>query len=166
MRRRQFARMVGAGIAGLGITSSVSARGDGELPNEKVSTTRVNPLMQSPVPVDAGDWVTHYIGWLDGEGGDIEKEDVERWLDVVEMRVWIDGTELQDVDDYWGEIYYDEQYESYVVFWEYSTPPKSPGTYSFTIEFSYPDGFYDGGEVRPPGTVNRFSCNYKVSPGQ
>lgn len=167
MRRRQFARLVGGSIAGAGLLGHVSAREAGDTPNDNVSDKRITPFSSEDDPdeVSTGTWISHALGWVDKEGGDSTKADVERFIDVVEVSATIDGEEIEDTEEYWGDVHYDDDYEAYIGWWEYSTPPKSPGTYEFTIEFYYPDGFYDSGnEVREPGRRDSFTGYYEVTP--
>lgn len=135
--------MIGAASTGV-----VGAGGKGESPSDKVDTTDVHPLNPNPsepINVPKGNWVNHYIGWVDHEGAGSEKEDVERWLDAVEMEVFIDGEEIENPDQYWGDVNYSDEKEGYVVWWEYQSPPKPPGLYDYTVVYNYPDGFEDPG---------------------
>lgn len=173
MRRRTFAKSIGAGIAGLGLTSTVSARSEGELPNENVEFTNVHPFApaEDPVTVPAGDWIRHIVGWVDD--GEQRRVDVEAYLDAVEMRVWIDGDEIENPDQYWGDIVYqdrtaedEEPAYKYFVWWTYDTPPKDPGSHTFTVEFAFPDGLDAGESTRPVGFSRTFEGHYEVRPGR
>lgn len=173
MRRRQFARTVGASIVGVGLASTVSAREEGELPNGQVEFTRVHPFApeDEPVSVPAGDWIKHTVGWVDD--GEQRREDVEAYLDAVEITVWIDGEETENPDQYWGDIVYQDRTEDdeeseykYYVWWEYYTPPKEPGSHTFTIEFSFPDGLDAGDSQRPEGFTNTLEGHYEVQAGR
>ena len=165
MRRRQFARMIGAGIAGMGLTSTVSARGEGELPNEHVDTVRVHPFAndeENPITVPAGTWLEHSIGWIDT--GEQNKSDIQAFLDAVEYTAWIDGEEIEKPEQYWGEIHWDNDMQGWVVWWKYHTPPKKPGLYTYTSELAFPDGLNVEPNPRPPGTVIRLKSYYEVVP--
>lgn len=169
MRRRTFAKALGAGIAGLGFTSTVSARDEGELPNDHVEYTRVHPFAldeSDPITVPAGNWVQHYIGWVDD--GEQRRSDVQAFLDAVEYSAWIDGEEIENPDQYWGEIHqeYDEENDVYkwFVWWKYSTPPKEPGLHTYTSEFYFPDGLDAGDSQRDPGHRTRLKSYYEVAP--
>lgn len=145
---------------GLLASGQVSARGPGGKPNGNVDSTEVSVFSteDDPVQVARGDWVKHRIGWL----ADTE-EDVQTWLDTVEKTFYIDGEEVEDTEQYFGEI---EPYGegNAVVQWEYYEPPKSPGLHTFTVEFYYPEG-YDGGlgNPRDPGTRNEYTGYYEIS---
>lgn len=118
MRRRQLARIIGAGSAGLGLTSTVSARGEGELPNDHVDTVRIHPFAndkEDPITVPAGTWLEHSIGWIDT--GEQNKSDVQTFLDSVEYAAWIDGEEIENPEQYWGDIYWDAENERWTVWW-------------------------------------------------
>lgn len=169
MRRRQFVNLVGAGLATIGLTGTVSAGGERVPPNDNIDNTDVYPLpwaasKDDPIQVNTGEWLTHTYAWIDRGNQDGGKEDVNRWLDAVEMRAWIDGEELENAEQYWSDPQYDEERGQYITYWKYSTPPKSPGLHSFAVEHYYPDGYDDDEESREPGTRNRFTGYYEVIP--
>jgi len=168
MRRRQFVSLVGAGLATTAFAGTVSGRSRREPPSDQIDNASVHPLgvpKSDPIQVSTGEWITHYIGWVDKEGGDEAKEDVQRWLDSVEMSAWVDGEEVEDVDQYWGDIEWEEEEETFAVWWKYSTPPKSPGLYTFTIEMYYPDGYEDGEFEIEAGERKEFTSYYEVTSG-
>ncbi|WP_148263711.1 hypothetical protein [Halopiger xanaduensis] len=168
MERRQVVQMLGSGIAALGFSSTVSARSDGEAPNGNVETADVNIFSpkNDPVEVSSGTWVNHYWGWVDADyGGDSTEDGIEAFLDAAEITVRIDGDEISDPDQYWGEPEQNDE-DQWVVWWEYVTPPKGPGLYTFTLESYFPDGLKVNGEVvREPGTRNEFTGYYEVTGG-
>ena len=144
MRRREFARTIGAGIATLGISSSVTARSEGELPNGNVpvETVSIFSSEEDPRIVSAGSWLNHRWGWVDAEGGDSTYEDVKNWRDATEHTILIDGEEIETPEQYWGDIYQNDD-GSWIVLWEYYTPPKEPGVYTFTVKTRYTEDFED-----------------------
>lgn len=171
MRRRTFAKTVGAGIAGLGLSSTVSARGEGELPNENVDFTRVHPFgsKKNPIAVPTGSWIKHYTGWVDD--GEQHKEEVEAYLDAVELSAYIDGEEVEKPEQYWGDIWLQDRSDEgeepvykWVVYWEYDTPPKEPGMHTFRTEYHYPDGLDAGASQRPVGHTDTLTSYYEVLP--
>lgn len=168
MRRRQALRTIGAGIATLGVSSTASARGRDETPNGNVETTDVNIFApeDDPVDVPAGNWVNHSWGWIDaGYGGDSTEEGIEAYLEAVEITIRIDGEEIADPDQYWGEPKQNDD-GKWIVRWEHVTPPKSPGHHTFTLEAFFPDGFEDDGEVvREPGSREELTGHYEVTRG-
>lgn len=163
MRRRDvLKRSAGVLTAATVFSGTSTAREPGELPDDDVPVSRVNPFGKKwdPITVGSGDWITHTIGWLDIEGGDRTKEDVATWLDVVEFSAFIDGEEIQNPEQYWGAIEHAEDRNSWVVWWEYSTPPKQPGLHTFTTQTVYPDGFEDAGFA--PGKTTELRSYYQV----
>ncbi|WP_430505286.1 hypothetical protein [Haloparvum sp. PAK95] len=163
MRRRRYVKAVGTGIATLGLSSTASARGEGELPNGRVRETRVNPFpsKEDAAEVPAGNWVTHYVGWVD-VNGESRRTDIERWLDAVEFSASIDGEPIEDPDRFWNDPEINDD-GNWIVWWEYSTPPKSEGVHTFTTKFEYPDGFEDAGKtIRDPGRTDELTGYYEV----
>lgn len=172
--RRTVLKTLGAGIAvgGASFASTpAAARDSGEPPAGNVPTTEVTILIpkDDPRPVEPGSWLKHYHGWIDGEGGDRTKADVERWLDSVETTPKIDGEVIENPSQYWGDVTYSEEYDSWVVFWEYYTPPKKPGLHEFSVEYSHPDGFEDTSPEEgtrdidlEPGFTNTISGYYQI----
>jgi len=171
MRRRQFVSLVGAGLATVGLTGVASADPGRTPPNENVDNTEVYPFgwtapKDDPKQVNTGEWITHTLSWIDAGDEESERDDVERWLEAVEMTAWIDGEKVEDAEQYWGDVQYNEEEEAYFTRWENSTPPKGPGLYSFTIEHYYPDGYESDGVSREPGTRNEFTGYYEVVSGK
>jgi len=171
MRRRQFVSLVGAGLATVGLTGTVSADPGRTPPNENVDNSEVYPFpwvapKDDPKQIDTGEWITHAHAWIDPTKDESGKEDVQRWLDAVEQTVWIDGEEVENPDQYWSDVQYNEEEDAYFTRWKKSTPPKSPGLYSFTLENYYPDGYEDDTESREPGTRNKFTGYYEVVSGK
>lgn len=172
MHRRTVLRTVGGAVAGSSLFGgTVSAGGERRLPpNVHVPSSGVHPFsnvpgVEAPV-VSTGEWIPHRIGWVDDPSGGLEREDVARFMDAVTVHAEIDGESVEDADQYWGEI---QPYEddNYVVWWRYSTPPKRPGThtFSFTFEFveEYRDQGTDGeGRYHEEGETVAVSGEYRV----
>lgn len=167
MRRRTVVKGAAGALTTITLFSGIgSARSEGELPNGNVSESRVHPFgtRDDPIQVATGDWITHYLGWIDDEGGDHSREDVAAWLDAVEFSARIDGDPVENPDQYWGDIVpqkTDDGTDTWAVWWEYSTPPKKPGLHTFTIRLEYPDGFDDAGFE--PGLTREFTSYYEVA---
>lgn len=163
MIRRRFLETAGTvTLGGLFASGTVSATEGGSKPNGNVDVDEVSVFSTEgePTDVDAGDWIEHRIGWI----ADTEA-DVQRWLDTVEPTMTIDGEEVENVFRYFGDIEpAGEENEDAVVWWEYYTPPKTPGMHTFSAEFYYPER-YDGGlgSPREAGTRNTFTGYYAVS---
>lgn len=159
--RRTVLKTVGTGITlggGTLASTPAAARAAGELPNDDVPTELVSIFAgrADPRQVSAGTWLEHTHAWIDREGGDRTKADVERYLDAVETTHWIDGERVENSGQYWGEIVPKDG--SWYVPWEYYTPPKSPGLHTFTAEFYFPDGFEDLSE-------DEDATNLDIAPG-
>ncbi|WP_435348559.1 hypothetical protein [Haloarchaeobius sp. HRN-SO-5] len=166
MFRRQLLKRGGA-LAGGGIVLSgtVAARDDGELPNGNVPVSRVHVFgsREDPLEVSMGDWVKHTVGWIDGEGGDSTREDVQRWLDAKEYSAWIDGEPVPDADERYTEPYFrDDDRTGWVSSWKYTTPPKQPGLHTWRSQWHYPDGFSDGQFTIPAGHRAELVSFYEV----
>lgn len=176
MNRRNILKRAGAvALGGFLATGNVSSRGQDSSPNGKVETEEVSIFApeDDPKQVSAGSWLNHRWGWIDLGGGDSTREDIERWFDAVELTISIDGEEVSNHEQYWGEIQQNEN-GKYVVWWEYVTHPKAVGDHTFTVEFYYPDGYEDlseDGDAQyeedlPPGTRHTFTGHYEVTGGR
>lgn len=157
--------MVGAGIVGLSTASTVSARSEGELPNDRIDTIRVHPFAndeEDPITVPTGTWIEHSIGWVDT--GEQNKSDVQAYLDAVEYTAWIDGEEIENPDQYFGDIHWDDEREAWIVWWKYHTPPKKPGRYTYTSDLYFPDGFDQSADPIPEGHRIHLKSYYEVAP--
>lgn len=176
MKRRDFVtRASGIALGSVLASGTVAGRDGGSSPNGNVRTETVSIFApeDDPRQVSTGSWISHSWGWFDGEGGDSTREDLERWLDAVELTVLIDGEEVENPDQYLGEIFLNDD-GKYQIDWEYVTPPKSPGRYTFTVEYYYPDGFEDvsdedeeGPDIEhPPGFRQAWTGHYEVTGGR
>lgn len=165
MQRRRFTQLVGSGIASLSVVSTVSARKTGELPNDRVERTKVNPWpsKDDPEHIDPGNWITHYIGWVDDS-----REAVQEFLDTVEYTALIDGEEINNPDQYWGPIVQEtnDGETNWYSWWEYSTPPKTPGLHSFATEFHYTSELGEPGDqgYKEEGQTDYLKGYYEISP--
>lgn len=176
MQRREFLRKTVIGTLGsVSAMGIVSGRDNGEAPNGKVKTETVSMFAprDDPRVVNAGSWLIHRWSWIDLEGGDSTEEDVQRYLDSVELSIQIDGEEIENPDQYWGNIHRNEE-GKYIVHWKYKTPPKSTGLHTFSVEVSFPDGYEDLAPADedalqmdvPVGFRKLYTGHYKVTAGR
>lgn len=150
-RRQALGTLGGALILGssLGGATTAAAKSDGELPNDSVEYSLVDPFGEYEVP--AGDWILHAWGWYTGPdcGTDEEhKAALNNFLTNVDTRVWIDGNEIEDAHQYYSEPREPQYYDvpsGWIVEWEYYTPPKGEGTeHEFTFEINFDEEFWAG----------------------
>lgn len=166
MRRRDLLKKSAGALAASALFTGVSAaRDEGEAPNENVGSALVHPLTNEPLEVGAGQWITHRFGWVDAEGEESTEADVQRWFNKTHVEVFIDGEEIENPEQYWGDIFYAEDQGQWKVMWEYTTPPKSPGLYSFKVNWVYEETFEDGDRTWEEGTYTTKS-EYRVVPGK
>lgn len=156
MERRRFIRGAGLALVSASVLSNPVAAGptDGDRPNDNVPHQRVHPFSTraDPIVVPAGTWLDHKVGWVDNS-----KEKVERFLEVVDFDAWIDG---EHVTDEWGPI--QEEDGRLFTWWNYSTPPKSPGNYTFRTRFEFTA---DLDERWQEGDVVDLTGHYRVEAG-
>jgi len=75
-RRKLLQSTVGVTALGL-TTSTVSARDEGELPNENLSVSNI-----SKGEVPAGDWLHHQFGWVEFcKSAEENARRAEEWID-------------------------------------------------------------------------------------
>lgn len=165
MRRRQLLTATGATVAAAtalasGVTAAASGRG--EVPGNAPSA-EVHPFPGGVQQVSAGEWVVHRIGWVDVEGGDSTREDVEEFLAKTDTQAWIDGDPVEDTDAIWGEPVQGDDGQWYV-WWRYATPPKQPGTYSFRYRIEFTEDMSEGDNEA--GDVVDLTGTYEVSGGR
>lgn len=165
MRRRQFLAATGTAVAATALASGVTAAGGsgrGEVPGNAPSTS-VHPFPSGTQSVSTGEWIVHRIGWVDAEGGDSTRADVEEFLAKTDTQAWIDGDPVADTESYWGEPVEGDDGRWYV-WWRYATPPKSPGSYDFRYRIEFTEALSEGDN--PAGKVVDFTGTYEVSPGR
>jgi hypothetical protein len=166
MRRRTILKQSAGVLAASALFAGVSAgREEGEAPNDSVDTASVHPLADEPLEVRTGQWIEHSVGWVDREGEESTREDVERWFDKTRIEVFIGGEKIEDPERYWTDIQYDEEADEWGVAWRYTTPPKSPGLYTFKVNWIYEETFEDGDWKTEPGTYPT-TGKYRVVPGK
>ncbi|MFC7214584.1 hypothetical protein ACFQO4_10915 [Saliphagus sp. GCM10025334] len=105
--------------------------------------------------MSTGEWITHRIGWIDST-----KAEVEEYLEKSETQAWIDGELIDYFDSYRGEI--NEEEDGWTVYWRYTTPPKSPGTYEFTVQIEFTGDLSNG--KNDAGDVITTTGTYEVTP--
>lgn len=147
--RRRVLQLAGSTATAGGLASGVVGAGRGD---EKRSgqrpTTRVVPFADQQVPV--GRAIEHSIGWVENCGSEAERlARLEAFLEVVELDVHIEGVEVGDPAQHWGEPYVDG--DDVYVWWRLETDPRPPGVYEFdlTLRFTEPYGSKyasDGGD--------------------
>lgn len=165
MRRRQFLTTTGAAAAATtalasGVTAASPDRGEA---SGNAPSASVNPFPNSTPTVSTGEWIEHYIGWIDLEGGDSTRADVEEFLAKTETQAWIDGDPVADTESYWGDPVQNEN-GKWEVWWTYATPPKSPGRYSFRYRIEFTEDMSEGD--KEAGDVDDFTGEYVVSAGR
>jgi hypothetical protein len=166
VRRRQFLTTTAAAAATTtALASGVTAAGGsgrGEAPSNAPSAT-VNPFPNDTPTVSTGEWIEHVVGWIDLEGGDSTRADVEEFLTKTDTQAWIDGEPVADTESYWGEPVQNEN-GKWVVWWTYATPPKRPGRYSFRYRIEFTEALSEGDH--PAGKVVDLTGHYEVSAGR
>lgn len=180
MDRRSVLKGAGAALIGsAAATGAVSAEknnGEGYLPNRKVPYTYVYPFVDFPQEKLAGRWIIHRIGWIavpveelqrDGETYVSTYDEVERYKESVTVRAWIDGEEIAEADQYWREPVKINDTD-WVVYWDYATPPKAPGEYTFELTIEYEETYEINEEelaiTREEGTKVTHSATYSIVP--
>ena len=164
MHRRAFIRTTGAilGTSAL-VSSTTGARREGYLPNGKVSHSIVTPFPNDDRTVPAGDWLVHRVGWVDE--GETAREDIDHFLQAVDLDAWIDGERVGDEARFWREPYVVSEGENagqWAIWWKYATPPKGVGEHSFRVVFT----FEEDHEGLPAGSEFPLDGGYVVEPRQ
>ena len=169
----------GVALAGSAFASGASADSEnnteGDLPNKKVPYTYVYPFVNVPQEKEAGRWIVHRTGWIgipplkrhrEGETYVSTYDEVSRFVESINTRAWIDGEEIENADQYWREP---EKHDgNWIVYWDYATPPKPPGEYTFKTAIEFEETYVideeELGIVREKGTINTRSATYSVVP--
>lgn len=150
LTRRRVLGVIGVGaLTASTLPMSATAREEGELPNDTVKYTDVLPFnctersfcdRPHPQTVPVGDWVLHTWSWIptayDDEGHQCggaaeQKEYLDNHLSNANWTVWIDGEKIDNAEQYWSKVY-SEEFNQWILRWEYATPPKNEGTHTFT----------------------------------
>lgn len=137
MDRRRFIQSVGV-IGGVStISTTASARDEGELPNDEVSVSQVTPY--NPQTVPAGDWILHTSGWVEYcRSPEENRERVAEYFDSIYPVVTIDGERIENPEQYYGEIEpWPDRENAWAKLWQYYTPPKGVGEHSFEVEVHF-----------------------------
>ena len=182
MKRRTYLTVTGSVGAGLTIATPVASAGrDGALPAEQVPAGDVSPFdWNEPQSVSTGEWITHGFGWI----STLDHFDDDEYDHPCDNLAWIvdENTDYRvelpdrtfdfgESEAYWSECQETthEGYDAYERMWEFSTPPKPPGEYEFSITIRYHEpqescDVHGNCEIIPPGD-HHFSATYTVEAG-
>lgn len=147
--RRDVLQKSGLALAGMTAISGQALAGDadprpepheGTSPNQNVQESKVMPWGPRDT-VTAGEWIRWDFGWaFEAEPDEGGREQALDWVEKTDTIVNIDGETFENEDEYWIDpIEADEDWLGTHISWEYTTPPKEPGTYWFEWD-SYIDG--------------------------
>jgi len=178
-RRKLLQSTVGVTALGL-TTSTVSARDEGELPNENLSVSNI-----SKGEVPAGDWLHHQFGWVEFcKSAEENARRAEEWIDSTELLdVSIGGESIENPNQYYATEAVpmppriDRGEDARWVPFSYYTPPKAPGEYTFSYRLKLTDHFLavDGGPegdrcsengLMREGNVREARTSYVVKPSK
>lgn len=136
--RRQALKLVGGTAVGLSATAGVTAAARNENANGRRPTTRVAPFEDQQVPV--GNAIEHSVGWVEHCGGETERlARLDEFLEVVELDVHIEGVDVGDTTQYWGDPYVDG--DEVYVWWRLVTGPRPPGVYDFDLMMRFTEPY-------------------------
>lgn len=102
--------------------------------------------------IKSGVWIDHFFGYI------LDRDTPEEAADLlaeIDFSIQIDGDELIDPKQYFGEIEeYNGEFEGdFITLFNAYTPPRSPGEYILTIIADTPDNYF-----KVEGT-------YEITPG-